>query len=130
MTMIGTSELRLHCVATAADVKVLRRALTAFLDVFGLEKSFLEDVNLAVGEVLANAVEHSNPSGTSADLEIFARAGDAHSLAIDVCDRGTFLVRERQTGRGFGLGIVRSIARDVTIETEGGTRVSMVFDGG
>jgi anti-sigma regulatory factor (Ser/Thr protein kinase) len=125
--VIGTSELRVRRNAAANDVKHYRAALAAFLRVFRLNESFVEDISLAVGEVLANAVEHASPEGESTDLELFARATGDESLTIDVYDPGNFVFRERREGRGFGLTIVRAIASDVTIDTGNGTRVSMVF---
>ena len=43
-------------------------------------------------------------------------------------DRGTFVNRARRAGRGFGLKIVNATARSVTIDTDGGTHVRMIFD--
>lgn len=128
--MIGKSELRVQCNATPADVKLFRAALTSFLAVFRLNRVFLEDVSLAVGEVLANAVEHASPESEWTDLELFARAEGTEAIVIDIYDRGNFVFRERRDGRGFGLTIVRAIAREVSIDTAEGTRVRMTFSPG
>jgi anti-sigma regulatory factor (Ser/Thr protein kinase) len=126
--MIGASELRIVCRADAGAVTRLRHALRAFLDVFPFEQEFLEDVVLASGEALANAVEHgADPSGGS-DVEIFARCGLDDTLAIGVSDSGRFIEREKLPNRGLGLKIVHAIARSVTIDTARGTRVEMLFD--
>jgi len=127
--MIGRSELRIVCSADPPAVKRLRHALRGFLYVFVRDPEFLEDVLLASGEVLANAVEHArDPSGRSV-VEIFARSGIGDTLAIAVSDNGRFLERERLPNRGYGLKIARAIARSVTIDTTVGTRVELLFDG-
>ena len=128
--MIGASELRIVHSADPTAPRQLRHALRAFLDVFAIEAEFLDDVLLAVGEVLANSVEHAYAANARSTIELLARAGKNGTLAIDVYDEGTFIERERLPNRGFGLRIVRAIARTVTIETAEGTRVQMVFDAG
>jgi anti-sigma regulatory factor (Ser/Thr protein kinase) len=126
--VIGTSELRIVRAADLSVPRQLRHALRAFLDVFALDADFLEDVLLAVGEVLANSVEHGCESGSFHNVELLARSGKNGTLAIEVYDQGTFIERERLPDRGYGLRIVRAIARKVTIETGQGTRVEMLFD--
>jgi len=104
----------------------LRHALEEFLNVFDLDQEFVEDVLLASGEVLANAVEHgAGENGGTVELVARGRGG---MLAIDIRDGGRFIERARVSGRGFGLGIVRRIARAVEIDSEDGTRVHMLFD--
>jgi anti-sigma regulatory factor (Ser/Thr protein kinase) len=126
--VIGRSELRIVRSADPTAPRELRHALRAFLDVFALNPDFLEDVLLAVGEVLANSVEHAYDDPSHNHIEMLARFGENGTLAIDVYDEGRFIERERLPDRGFGLRIVRSIARNVTIETGHGTRVQMTFD--
>ncbi len=128
--MIGASQLRIVRDADPAAPRQLRHALRAFLDVFAIEPEYRDDVLLAVGEVLANAVEHAYEASTRATVELVARSGTNGSLAIEVSDEGTFIERERLPNRGFGLRIARAIARSVTIDTAHGTRVRMVFDAG
>jgi len=126
--VIGDSELRIVRPAGITVPRQLRHALRAFLDVFAFDADFLDDVLLAVGEVLANSVEHGYDGGSLRNVEMVARSGKNGTLAIEVFDEGTFLERERLPDRGYGLRIVRAIARKVTIETGQGTRVEMLFD--
>jgi len=127
--VIGHSELRLNTAADPAAAGPLRHALAAFLAVFDIDPDIRDDILTAVGEALANAVEHAYAGDARYDIELIARVNvNDETLTIDVCDRGTFIERERRPGRGFGLRIVRAIARSVTIDTEGGTRIQMIFD--
>ncbi|HTV73210.1 MAG TPA: ATP-binding protein [Candidatus Acidoferrales bacterium] len=125
--MIGRSELRIVCNADSTSARRLRQALRSFLDVFALERDLAEDILLAIGEVLSNAIEHGSDATGRSHLELFARSGGDDTLAIAVHDDGKFIERERLPNRGYGLRIVRAIARSVTIETSGGTNVEMVF---
>ncbi len=129
--MSGRGELRLSHAARPDAVRPLRHALRGFLDALELDGDLRDDVLTAVGEALANSVEHAyderEPAGT---LELYVRTDDeaGPTLLVDVIDRGHFIDRELRAGRGLGLRIVRAIARTVSIDTEGGTRVRMIFD--
>ena len=106
----------------------MRRALSSFLEALGLRSETVEDVVLAVGEVLANAAEHAYGESTGT-ISLKARVNDG-AIEVEVADSGRFVTRDRTEGRGFGLTIVRAIAREVNIDTRSGTRVSMVFGSG
>jgi anti-sigma regulatory factor (Ser/Thr protein kinase) len=96
------------------------------------DKNRLDDVTTAAGEALSNVVEHAYPQrgeGAAARMELLARIDSRGTLVVDVCDRGTFIFRDPLPERGFGLRIIRAIARRVSIETADGTRVRMTFDG-
>ncbi len=127
--MTGRSELRLHGLAYPANAKSLRHALAAFLAVLDIDPDLTEDVLTAVGEALVNVVEHAYGSEGPGEIELFARIEDDSILSVDVYDRGTFVERDgRRPDRGFGLSIIRAIARAVSVDTEGGTHVHMLFD--
>lgn len=127
--MTGISELRLHCTAYPAAAKSLRHALAAFLSVLDVEPDLTEDVLTAVGEALVNVVEHAYGGDASGELELFARIENDGILSVGIYDRGAFVEREApRPGRGFGLRIIRAIARAVSVDTEGGTHVHMLFD--
>ena len=125
--MNAGAELRLARTANVHAPRPIRGALSAFLSALDLEPLVREDILLAVGEALANSVEHAyaDDPGT---VELHARAQDESTLMIDVLDRGHFHDRDAIPTRGFGLRIMRAIARTVQIDTDGGTRISMIFD--
>lgn len=106
----------------------MRHAVAAFLAATGLiDDETSDDVLTAVGEALANAVEHAYEGVEENEVELFARLED-DALAVDVFDRGTFIERTPRPGRGFGLRIVEAIARDVRINVGNGTHVQMFFN--
>jgi serine/threonine-protein kinase RsbW len=125
--MLGTSHLRLNCPARPESAKPIRHAVAAFLAVFELDPDFADGVLTATGEALANAIEHAYAGRDPADIELHAAYEDRVKLSVDVYDRGHFIERDRQPNRGFGIRIVRAIADDVRIDTDGGTRIHMEF---
>lgn len=128
--MSGRCELRLNHAARPGAVRPLRHALRGFLEALELDGELRDDVLTAVGEALANAVEHAYDEREPGTLELYVRTDDetGPALLVDVIDRGRFIDRELRAGRGLGLRIVRAIARTVSIDTEDGTRVRMIFD--
>jgi anti-sigma regulatory factor (Ser/Thr protein kinase) len=128
--VIGPSQLHLRCAATPEQARPLRHALGAFLAAVEVDRTNVDDVLTAVGEAVANVVEHAyREQDVSVEIELLARADNPEALRIDVVDRGRFLERPLQPHRGFGLRIVRAIATELSIDTnELGTRVRMVFD--
>jgi serine/threonine-protein kinase RsbW len=125
--MLAPSSLRLHTLALPQSAKPIRHALAAFLAVFDLDEDFRDDVLTAIGEALANAIEHAYVGSEPRDVEVRAEYAPPHILSIDVHDRGMFIQRERQPNRGFGLRIVQAIAQKVRVETDDGTHVHMEF---
>lgn len=128
--MTGHSELRLNCPARREAVSPIRHAVAAFLAAGGrADRQLTDDILTAVGEALANSVEHAYADGgTHDEIELVARLERDSTLTVDVYDRGRFIERALRPGRGFGLRIVKAIAKDVVVETGEGTHVRMLFD--
>ena len=128
---MSEAELRLRCPAQSQHVAPVRHALEAFLKALELKRQSVEDITTAAGEALANIIEHAYASGatsTDAYLELHARSDSSGGLSIEVCDAGSFVTRQPLPGRGFGLKIIRAIAKQLTIDTSEGTHVRMIFD--
>jgi anti-sigma regulatory factor (Ser/Thr protein kinase) len=124
----GHSELRINCRARPEVASPMRHAVAAFLAATGqVDAESSDDILTAVGEALANAVEHAYEGVEENEVELFARLED-DTLAVDVFDHGTFIERAPRAGRGFGLKIVEAIARDVSVNIDNGTHVRMIFN--
>jgi len=124
------SELRLCCPAQARYVSLIRHALGAFLDALQCDRTLREDATTAAGEALANVVEHAYARGclsVTCDLQLFARFESDGRLSIEVSDNGSFIRRKPALDRGFGLRIIRAVARKTIIDTSRGTCVIMTF---
>jgi anti-sigma regulatory factor (Ser/Thr protein kinase) len=131
--MTATHELRITRMASTTAPKSIRHALDAFLRTLTLHDDRREDIVLAVGEALANAAEHAYDGAgnrSEADvIELHATATpDGSRIAIEIRDTGRFIERAARADRGFGFRIMRSIAREVAIDTGSGTRVRMTFE--
>lgn len=127
--MTGHSELRINRLARRDVAKPMRHAVEAFLEAAACADSDArDDILTAVGEALANAVEHAYDGVEENEVELFARLENGTTLAVDVFDRGTFIERPPRPGRGFGLRIVEAIAQSVTVTVDNGTHVRMIFN--
>jgi anti-sigma regulatory factor (Ser/Thr protein kinase) len=126
--MMGYSELRLNCIARRDVARPMRHAMAAFLAASGqIDRESSDDILTAVGEALANAVEHAYEGVAENEVELFAHLDHDNTLAVDVFDRGVFIERAPRAGRGFGLRIVEAIAKTVSVNVDNGTHVHMTF---
>lgn len=126
--MTGYSELRINRIARPEAARPIRHAMAAFLAASGrVDEDCSDDILTAVGEALANAVEHAYDGVEESSVELFARLDGDDTLAVDVFDQGTFIERPPRANRGFGLRIVQAIALEVTVNTDNGTHIRMVF---
>jgi anti-sigma regulatory factor (Ser/Thr protein kinase) len=126
--MTGHSELRINCIARREAARPIRHAVAAFLTASGkVDREVQDDILTAVGEALANAVEHAYEGVEESEIELFARLESNDTLAVDVFDRGTFISRAPRPNRGFGMRIVEAIAKAVTVDVDNGTHVRMIF---
>lgn len=123
---MGHSELRLNCRARPANARPMRHAVAAFLTATGHDAESCDDILTAVGEALANAVEHAYEGVEENEVELLALL-EEDTLAVDVFDRGKFIERAPRACRGFGMRIVEAIAIDVHIDVANGTHVRMIF---
>ena len=117
----------LERIAEAAAAAPMRRALSDFLDAVGVPEAIRLDVITAVGEALANAIEHAYRDVPAGEVRIVAFVDGNEALNVQVVDRGTFVKPRRRPERGFGLRIVRAVADSVEITTTPGTTLSMRF---
>jgi anti-sigma regulatory factor (Ser/Thr protein kinase) len=126
--MMGYSELRLNCIARRDAARPMRHAVAAFLAASGqIDRESSDDILTAVGEALANAVEHAYDGVAENEVELFAHLDRDNTLAVDVFDRGVFIERAPRPGRGFGMRIVEAIAKSVSVNVDNGTHVHMTF---
>jgi anti-sigma regulatory factor (Ser/Thr protein kinase) len=126
--MMGYSELRINRIARPEAARPIRHAVAAFLAASGrVDDAYCDDILTAVGEALANVVEHAYAGTVENEIELRARLENNDTLAVDVFDRGTFIDRPARPKRGFGMKIVKAIAQDVTVNVGNGTHVRMIF---
>lgn len=127
------ARLRLHVAPDPELGAFVRHKVLAFTSTQGLDEADVADFVAAVGEALANAIEHG---GSQAPIEIVAWMEGDDRLFASVRDQGVgFTPGERPPSippdamaeRGRGLPIMRSYADslDVTSTPGCGTRVTL-----
>ena len=101
----------------------MRRALREFLAPLRLDPERLEDVVLAAGEAIANAIEHAYRGGRGT-VRLRAFATPTH-LIVEVSDRGSWRLGG-EAERGHGLGLMRALVDRVAVEsTHEGTKIRL-----
>ncbi|MBV8082199.1 MAG: ATP-binding protein [Candidatus Eremiobacteraeota bacterium] len=124
------SELRIVRSAQPGSAAPLRHALEAFMVALGVAPTVRIDIVTAVGEALANTIEHAYKGAEKVgDVELVARLDEkASTLAVEIIDHGTFIAPKRRRNRGLGLGIMKRASQSFTLQTVSGTSVRMLFD--
>ena len=125
--MIRHGRFSLERIADAAAAAPMRRALSDFLDAVGVPEPIRLDVITAVGEALANAIEHAYCGLPAGEVRIVAFVDGDDALNVEVIDRGTFVKPRRRPQRGFGMRIMRAVADSVELRTTPGTTLSLRF---
>jgi anti-anti-sigma factor len=118
--------LELRLPADPAQLAGLRRLVLSWATDVGVADETLDDLQLAVGEAVANAVEHAYRDQTPGTCAVrLARAPDG-AIEARVEDDGTWRPVPADAGfRGRGLLLIRRLAEDVTVEqgSAGGTTI-------
>jgi len=114
----------------SSSVGQARRAVVAFAQQWFSDDD-LSDIESAVGEALANCVEHSNAAGSDVDLRC---RFDGRELTVEIKDAGNgfdrwnardFAKPPAAAPRGYGTYIMRRLMDEIEY-TERGTRVRLV----
>jgi anti-sigma regulatory factor (Ser/Thr protein kinase) len=111
---------------TASSIRRARQAFEAFLRLCGFTAQVQADVILALGEAMANAVEHGFQHGGKISIRAEARAD---GLEIVMSEDGAGFapgprpVRPPEAGapRGFGIFLMYRLMDDVQFEANGTT---------
>ncbi|MGQ0573865.1 MAG: PAS domain-containing protein [Pseudonocardia sp.] len=100
--------------ARPAELRRIRRTVQRWAVAAALPDELVHDLQLALGEAVANAVEHAYGDGEPGELEYTLRcAGGATSVEVAVTDFGTWRPRPADRGfRGRGLDLIEGLAGD------------------
>ncbi len=99
----------------------------------GLTSGRIENLKMAVGEAVTNAIEHGNQLNVEANVLIVLTVQN-QSLALEVIDQGEQPIpdipterQERDDHRGWGMLLIKDLVDEVTVEaTPEGNKVKMV----
>ncbi|WP_290051957.1 SpoIIE family protein phosphatase [Amycolatopsis solani] len=113
--------------ADAGQLAPTRRALRGWLDRCGLDAEQIQNVLVAVGEAVANAIEHGHRDtpGDPIRLSAIALADQVH---VTVTDSGTWKAPQpsENSRRGRGMTLMRELVSEVSVHpTTGGTAVHL-----
>jgi PAS domain S-box-containing protein len=112
---------------TPDQVPVLRHRLRDWLDQRNVSREIEDDVILAVGEAVANAVEHAYRGRSRGTVDLVAwMPVDRTVICVEVSDAGGWSEGAGDVDRGRGLVIMRAVLDDVdVVRTADGTSVRM-----
>jgi signal transduction histidine kinase/FixJ family two-component response regulator len=118
--------------AAPAQIPVARRQLRSWLGRAAVDPRREEDILLATGEAVTNAVEHGSHSESRKTVSVEAFLRDK-TVAVTVSDTGRWVgdssASLRAQRRGRGLTLISGLADRVdTVRTPGGTRVTLEFE--
>ncbi|MDD7938996.1 SpoIIE family protein phosphatase [Actinomycetospora lutea] len=112
--------------AEARALATLRRETAVWLDTLGASVDDVECLHLALGEAVANCIEHAYPAGRG-KVTVDGYLDDAGRVCLTVTDTGTWRPPPADPGvRGRGLVMLRQFMDSVEVDISGpGTVVLM-----
>jgi anti-sigma regulatory factor (Ser/Thr protein kinase) len=102
---------------SAADITVSRGRLRAWL-ANDLSPDGVDDVLLAVGEAIDNALEHGMPP-----ISVRMSWQAERELVVEVHDAGRWTIVDDASQRGYGMPIMTKLMDAVSVDTTRGTRL-------
>ncbi len=113
------------------NVPLARNAIASFARICGFSREEVEDIRLAAGEALNNAVEHGR-ARRSSGFSVACTFSD-NEMAIEIHDNGQGFNAEQSLegppgelrGRGFGIYLMSRLMDNVRFD-RGGTRVRLI----
>jgi anti-sigma regulatory factor (Ser/Thr protein kinase) len=125
--VISNGRIHLERHALAETAAPMRHAVAAFLQAMGVPDMLRIDVITAVGEAIANVIEHAYRPNRGGHIAVSALLGSDGVLTVHVVDRGAFAGPQTMPDRGFGLKIIRAVAYAIDLDTRAGTALTMRF---
>ena len=125
--MTPRGELSIERAALPENVAPMRHAVSSFLMALGVTDTVRLDVVTALGEAVANVIEHAYSSECRGHVKVIVRLEEDATVTVAVIDAGKFVVRKKRPDRGFGLRIIRAVAHAFELDTQAGTTVNMRF---
>lgn len=111
------------------NVAPLRRAVRDYARELGIDDQRVNDLTLAVSEIVANAVVHAYRDGSDGAITVAAEEC-ADGMRVRITDDGMGLSpRTDSPGAGLGLVIAGNVADRLEIDRpdDGGTAVCLTF---
>ena len=122
--------LILSAPAAPASVRKVRTAVARAVAELAASERVVDDVRLCVSEAVSNVVRHAYGNRGGEVVVVVERVEDGE-IEVVVRDTGVGIASSKRRGvGGFGLKIIKEIARRTTISSKPstGTEVRMAFD--
>jgi anti-sigma regulatory factor (Ser/Thr protein kinase) len=109
--------LRVCVPARPEQLRPLRQAVQRWAAGHALPGGLADDLLLAVGEAVANAVEHAYRGATAGEVECALDRAEDGAVLVAVRDSGTWRPAPADNGhRGHGLRMIRTLAADTQLD--------------
>ncbi|MGY1640237.1 SpoIIE family protein phosphatase [Geodermatophilus sp. SYSU D00703] len=114
--------------ADPGRLSAVRRRVTAWTRAAGLPEETAEDLQLALGEALANAVEHAYTGGAEGRCSYRVARDPDGGVQVEVRDTGVWRPPPEDRGyRGRGLELISALAADVEVRHGEGAGTTVRF---
>ncbi|HTI33615.1 MAG TPA: ATP-binding protein, partial [Miltoncostaea sp.] len=125
---VAVPPLEVALPATPDNLGLARAEVREWLAAARVGADAVQDVVLASGEALANAVEHGSPGDGSTRMHLQLRLEPDRGVRVVVADEGHWQPPAADPGlRGQGIRFMRAVMEDVEIDRwAGGTSIRMV----
>lgn len=102
--------------AVLAELRSIRRGVDRWAAEWGVGGDALVDLQLALGEAVANGIEHAYGTGEPGMVDVELELCDHRAVAVRVTDHGCWRPRAANPGyRGRGLLMIEQLARAVRV---------------
>lgn len=136
-TATSTPRVELKIPSRPEFISVVRLAVAAVANRMGFNYDDIEDLKVATGEALTNAIQHAEGRVQAADEIVVICIMEPRALVVEVCDKGEGFdpeARRRELERGelqeggLGLLLIESLMDEVRFQTKPGegTLVQMI----
>lgn len=117
--------LHLRRPAAPGELRGIRRAVDEWACANQLSADDAADLQLALGEAVANGVEHAYRNGTVGTVELELELQPGRVVSVRVCDTGCWRPVPDQPGyRGRGIAMIQTLATGFSMSVTGlGTEV-------
>ncbi|WP_424187350.1 ATP-binding protein [Actinokineospora sp. G85] len=113
------TQLALSVPATPDALPVVRADLDHWMTALGVSTPTRQDVHLALGEALANAIEHGHRDTPSAPVSLAVSHGPS-GITVLVSDQGTWRPPAPDHTRGRGLAMIETLSDRMSLTADDG----------
>jgi PAS domain S-box-containing protein len=110
--------LRCRLPARPDQLRLLRRQIAAWANAAALPREVTQDLQLAVGEAAANAIEHAyTADGSGGEFVVELSSETGRQVAVQVRDFGRWRPAPADKGfRGRGVDLIRLLSTDLVVD--------------